>query len=94
MHHTVDEVDPILEAAIAKAERARGRAASSFGGDEEVAEELVRIAEAALEHLRAGRFDEAIAQAQLTVELDEEHGDGEAWRDFAILAEEAAETGR
>lgn len=91
---SVDELDPILEAAIAKADKARERAASAFGGDEEIADELEVIGQVTMQHLRAGRFDEAIAQAQLAVELDEQHGDGEAWRDFAILAEEAAETGR
>lgn len=87
-------LDPLVAAAIERADTARRNAARAFRGDEEYADELGRIAAAAIEHLRGGRLDEAIAQAQLAVEIDEEHGDGEAWRDFAILAEEAAETAR
>ena len=50
-------------------------------------------AEAVL-HLDAARWDEAVASAQQAVELDELHGSGECWREFALLVEEAAETGR
>ena len=49
---------------------------------------------AALEHLDAGRWDEAVDLAARTAELDELHGRGSVWREFTLLVEEAAETGR
>ena len=33
-------------------------------------------------------------QQRVSIELDETWGDGESWREFALRAEEAAETGR
>lgn len=59
--------------------------------DSDQADEARDLARLSLEHLDAGRGDEAIATATCALELDEEHHDGSAWRDFAILVEEAAE---
>jgi hypothetical protein len=92
-----DTEDPVLQKAIERA-----RVASSLalgcrpkGSSEDALEahgEAQELARTALEHLGHHRWDEARALAEAAVELDEQHGDGERWREFALLVEEACET--
>jgi hypothetical protein len=84
--------------AIEVARKAHAKATGTWTGADEderdAATEAEQHATAALEHLDAGRWDDAQARADLAVELDEEHGTGEVWREFGLLVEEAAELGR
>ena len=91
--------DPVFARAVERATRACERASKRWRAADEADEEAADAADeasqhgkTALEHLEAGRVDEARAAADLAVELDENHGSGEVWRDFALLVEEAAET--
>jgi len=91
---------PVFERALSTARAAYDRAKSQWakvtrteGIDRDVAEEVLDHARAALEHLEEGRFDDARGAADVCLELDEIEGDGEVWREFALLVEEAAETG-
>ncbi len=84
--------------AIEAARRAHGRATGRWKATDEPAQdaaaEVEQHARTALEHLEAGRWDDAQACGELCVELDERYGSGEIWREFSLLVEEAAETGR
>ena len=90
--------DPVLARAFERARlrfeacRDKWKPADEEGQD--AAEEAVGHARTALEHLDRGQWDEADAAATLALELDEEFGSGEVWRDFALLIEEAAAIGR
>lgn len=88
----------MIAAAIESARSAHAKATGRWtGADEEerdAATEAEQHALAAIEHLDAGRWDDAQARADLSVELDETHGSGEVWREFGLLVEEAAELGR
>ena len=57
-------------------------------------EEVESLAAVALEHLEAGRWDEARACAEEALSLAESALGCELWREFGLLTEEAAETGR
>jgi hypothetical protein len=86
-----------LEGSDPRAKRAFARVHASFAqgkaawADGDEAGEALSLAQISVEHLAGGRLDEAIATASAALELDEEHNDGTAWREFAILVEEAAE---
>lgn len=88
----------MVAAAIESARKAHAKATGRWtGADEEerdAAAEAEQHALAAIEHLYAGRWDDAQARADLSVELDETHGRGDVWREFGLLVEEAAELGR
>jgi hypothetical protein len=88
----------MVAAAIESARTAHAKATGRWTGRDEderdAATESEQHANAALEHLDAGRWDDAQARAELCVELDEAHGSGDVWREFALLVEEAAELGR
>ncbi len=91
--------DPVFARAVERATRACERAEKRWRAEDEADEDAADAADeakqhgrSALAHLEAGRVDEARAAAELAVELDEQHGSGEVWRDFALLVEEAAET--
>lgn len=101
-----DIADPRTVAAIALARRshvaAEAEARAEGGwlsardeGEVDEGEEALGLAQTALTHLEAGRWDEARACADEALELAEGCGYGAgAWRRFALLVEEAAETGR
>lgn len=73
----------------------RGPSASAGDPDEvEAHDDALASARAALDRLNAGAWDEAEALALSCVEVDESWGDGESWREFSILVEEAAALGR
>lgn len=83
----------MVRQAIESARRALTRATGKWADSDE-AREAQQHAGAAMEHLEAGRWDDAQARAELALELDESHGSGELWRNFCLLVEEAAELGR
>ena len=88
--------DPTTVAAIARARRAHAAATGRWVSydEEDPACEAEQLARDALAHLDAGRWDDAQGCADAAVSLAEEHGQTEVWREFALLVEEAAETGR
>lgn len=89
-------VDPPTIAALEAARRAHGRASGAWVSDEEEedpAAEAEQLAREALAHLEGGRWDEARSCAEAAAELGEDHGHPALWREFALLVEEAAETG-
>lgn len=82
-----------LARAIETARRAHEKATGKWADGDEAAE-AEQHAHTALEHLDAGRWDDAQATAELALSLEEEHGPGDTWREFALLVEEACELGR
>lgn len=72
----------------------RARASDEDEDELERCEELEALARATLEHLDAGRWDEAQACGEEVLSLAEAARAGEIWREFGLLVEEAAETGR
>jgi hypothetical protein len=94
--------DPRTLAAIARARQAHTRSSGASGAsgswvvddDDDSAQEAEQLAAEALTHLDAGRWDEAIACAEAAQSLAEDAGEPRAWREFCLLVEEAAETGR
>ena len=88
--------DPRTITAIARARKAHAAATGHWVSydDDDPAAEAEQLARDALEHLLAGRWDEARACAEVVVSLAEDAGEDELWRDFALLVDEAAETGR
>lgn len=88
--------DPTTVAAIARARRAHAAATGRWVSydEEDPACEAEQLARDALAHLDAGCWDDAQGCAEAAVSLAEEHGQAEVWREFALLVEEAAETGR
>jgi hypothetical protein len=65
-----------------------------YDSDDDPAAEAEQLALDAVDHLEEGRWDEACECAEATVTLAEEHEQGAVWREFVLLVEEAAETGR
>ena len=96
---TGEFADPRTVAAIAEARRAFALAEDKWlspavdAGDDDPAAEAQGLARDALEHLDAGRWDEARDCAEEAVGLAEVHGRPKLWRNFALLVEEAAEIG-
>lgn len=94
--------DRLTARALAAARRALARLQGEAGSESarlaelsgELATELEDFGAQALDHLAAGRWDEARDCAETALDLAEEHGVGSRWREFALLVEEAAETGR
>jgi hypothetical protein len=89
-------IDPRTLTAIARARKAHAAATGrwvSYDQDDPAAE-AEQLAREALAHLAGGRWDEARACADIVVSLAEEAGEDELWREFALLVDEAAETGR
>lgn len=88
--------NPRTVKAIERARKAHARARGQWLSDEDddPAAEAEQLAADALAHLDAGRWDEARACADAAQSLAEEAGEDEVWREFALLVEEAAETGR
>jgi hypothetical protein len=88
--------DPRTVRSILAARKACGRAAGTWTSseDDDPAAEAEALARDAVEHLEEGRWDEACECAEATVTLAEDHDQGAVWREFALLVEEAAETGR
>jgi hypothetical protein len=94
--------DPRTVAAITRARQAHARARGASGTSsawvddehDDSAQEAEQLAAEALTHLDAGRWDEAIACAEAAQSLAEDAGEPRAWREFYLLVEEAAETGR
>jgi putative component of toxin-antitoxin plasmid stabilization module len=82
-----------LQRAIETARRAHAKATGSWHDSDE-AQEAEQHAKTAVDHLDAGRFDDAQAMAELALSLEEEHGPGDVWREFSLLVEEACELGR
>lgn len=82
---------------ILAARKACRRAAGTWEAnddDDDPAAEAEQLALDALEHLEEGRWDEARVCAEETASLAEDHDQGTVWREFVLLVEEAAETGR
>ncbi|PRQ04500.1 hypothetical protein ENSA5_07310 [Enhygromyxa salina] len=91
-----DFADPRTVRAIAAARKAHAKATGkwvSYDQDDPAAE-AEQLARDALAHLDAGRWDEASECAEAALNLAEANGEGPRWREFALLVEEAAETGR
>ncbi|PRP94772.1 hypothetical protein [Enhygromyxa salina] len=89
--------DPRTVRSITAARKACARAAGTWtceDPDDDPAAEAEQLARDAVEHLEQGRWDEACECAEATASLAEEHGQGTVWREFVLLVEEAAETGR
>jgi hypothetical protein len=91
--------NPQTVKAIARARKAHAAAAGQWVShdkdeDDDPASEAEQLATDALAHLDAGRWDEARACAESAQSLAEGEGEDEVWREFALLVEEAAETGR
>ncbi len=92
--------DPVLDRAIERAQKALAKAKRRWPGEsgdedeDEAADDAAIAGRDALTRLQSGAWDEAEALAQSAVELDESWRDGESWREFAILVEEAAAIGR
>ncbi len=91
-----DFSNPQTVKAIVRARRAHAEASGCWVSydDDDPAAEAEQLARDSLEHLDAGRWDEARACAEAALSLAEESGEGEVWREFVLLVEEAAETGR
>jgi hypothetical protein len=90
------EADPRTLAAIARARKAHAVATGKWVSydDDDPAAEVEQLARDALAHLGAGRWDDSQGCADALVGLAEENGEDELWREFALLVDEAAETGR
>lgn len=88
--------NPRTVKAIARARKAHARATGQWVSydEDDPAAEAEQLARDSLEHLDQGRWDEARACAEAALTLAEEAGEDEVWREFALLVEEAAETGR
>lgn len=88
--------NPRTVKAIARARKAHADASGRWVSydEDDPAAEAEQLAADAIEHLDAGRWDEARACAEAALALAEEAGEDEVWREFALLVEEAAETGR
>ena len=93
--------DPRTVRAIAEARKAHAKATGKWAredrephGADDPAAEAEELAREALEHLDAGRWDEAHESAEAALTLAEQHGRPTLWRNFALLVEEAAEIGR
>ncbi len=88
--------DPRTLAAIARARKAHAGATGHWVSydEDDPASEAEQLAREALAHLAAARWDDAQGCADALASLAEENGEDELWRDFALLVEEAAETGR
>ena len=87
---------PSVIKAIARARKAHVQASGRWVSydDDDPAAEAEQLAKDALVHLDAGRWDEARACAEAALSLAEDSGEDEVWREFVLLVEEAAETGR
>ncbi|KIG17074.1 hypothetical protein DB30_03671 [Enhygromyxa salina] len=91
--------DPRTVRSITAARKACARAAGAWTSDDDddsddPAAEAEQLARDAVEHLEQGRWDEACECAEATATLAEDHDQGPVWREFVLLVEEAAETGR
>jgi hypothetical protein len=88
--------DPTTVAAITRARKAHAAASGRWvsDDDDDPAAEAEQLAEQALAHLLAGRWDDAQACADEVAMLAEDNGQRGVWREFAVLVDEAAETGR
>lgn len=82
--------------AIARVRAAHAHASGRWVSydEDDPAAEAEQLAHDALAHLVAGRWDEARACADAAQALAEDNGAPEVWREFSLLVEEAAETGR
>ncbi|MFO7566900.1 MAG: hypothetical protein R6X02_29925 [Enhygromyxa sp.] len=91
-----DFANPRTVKAIARARKAHAEASGQWVSydEDDPAAEAEQLARDALEHLDHGRWDEARACAEAALALAEEAGEDQVWREFALLVEEAAETGR
>lgn len=90
--------NPATVNAIARARKAHARATRRWISDdrerdEDPAAEAEQLASDAVAHLEAGRWDEARACAEAGLSVAEQEGEGEVWREFSLLVEEAAELG-
>ena len=90
------DADPRTIAAIARARKAHAGATGKWVSydDDDPAAEAEQLARDALAHLAAARWDDSQGCADALVSLAEENGEDELWREFALLVDEAAETGR
>lgn len=88
--------DPRTVRSILAARKAGARAVGKWESedDDDPAAECEQLSLDAIDHLDEGRWDEACACAEATANLAEEHEQGALWREFVLLVEEAAETGR
>jgi hypothetical protein len=89
-------IDPRTLAAIARARKAHAGATGKWVAydPDDPAAEAEQLAHDALDHLVAARWDDAQGCAHALADLAEENGEDELWREFALLVDEAAETGR
>lgn len=96
MSEFADFADPGTVKAILAAREVHAKTTGTWVSDDEddPAAEAEQLARDALEHLDFGRWDEALACAEAALNLAEDNGEGRRWREFALLVEEAAETGR
>jgi hypothetical protein len=88
--------DPRTLADIARARKAHAGATGQWVSydEDDPAAEAEQLAGDALVHLCAGRWDDAQGCADALANLAEENGEDLLWREFALLVDEAAETGR
>ncbi len=93
---TREFANPQTVKAIARARKARDQASGRWVSydEDDPAAEAEQLARDAVAHLEQGRWDEARACAEAALSLAEDNGEDEVWREFALLVEEAAETGR
>lgn len=91
----MNELDPITLSALAKAREAHAQATGTWVSydEDDPAAEAEQLARDALAHVEHRRWDEARACAEAAAELGERAGQT-VWREFCLLVEEAAETGR
>lgn len=92
----MDFNNPHTLKAIARARKAHAQAKGRWVSydEDDPAAEAEQLASDALAHLDAGRWDDARACADAALSLAEDSGEAEVWREFTLLVEEAAETGR
>ena len=89
-------VDPRTLAAIARARKAHAGATGRWVSydEDDPAAEAEQLARDALAHLANDRWDDAQGCADALASLAEDNAKDSLWREFALLVDEAAETGR
>jgi hypothetical protein len=91
-----ETADPRTIVAITRARNAHAEATGKWVSydEDDPAAEAEQLAREALGHLETGRWDDAQGCAEALASLAEENCKDELWREFALLVDEAAETGR
>jgi hypothetical protein len=92
----IESVDPRTLAAIARARNAHAGATGKWVSydEDDPAAEAEQLARDALAHLCGARWDDAQGCADALASLAEDNAQDPLWGEFALLVDEAAETGR